>query len=158
MPKITALIHTHEDADAQRLARTLDSLRPCDEVLVINYAGDAVDKAVRDHGGKCKPAVPGVSPGTYLVDARNDWILCLLPGESLSEGVEASLFEWKGADHEDAAAFSVPLRADSDAGWKQLSPETRLVNRNKLNWTGELPPNDSQAQLLEGDLLRISNP
>jgi hypothetical protein len=55
MPKITALLHTHNDA--LRLGRALDSLRPCDEVLVI--ACYAVPIREQNHAGwqRCPPEV-----------------------------------------------------------------------------------------------------
>jgi hypothetical protein len=156
---MTALIHTHEGADAQRIARTLDSLRPCDEALVIDHGANAeVARVAREHGANLKQGVPGVSPGTYLVDARYDWILCLLPREALSEALEASLFQWKQADHEEERGFAIALREETAGQWRHLKPETRLVNRNKVNWTAELPPEDPKAERLEGDLLRFSTP
>jgi len=42
--------------------------------------------------------------------------------------------------------------------WKELAPETRLVNRDKINWTGDLPPTSSVLDQLEGDLLQFSSP
>ena len=43
---------------------------------------------------------PGVDRGAYSQDARNQWVLCLLPQEALAEELEASLFEWSEAEHE----------------------------------------------------------
>src|SRR5690242_11122498 len=106
MPKITAIIHTKNDA--LRIGRALDSLRACDEVLIVDHGSDDdTGKIAREHGSHVENAVPGVSHGTYLVDAKHDWILCLLPSESLSDGLEASLFEWKEKDPGDATGFAV---------------------------------------------------
>ncbi len=169
MPKITALIHTHNDAE--RIARVLESLRACDEVLVIDHgSSDDTAKIARDHGATVKEGVPGVNPGVYAMDARHDWILCVLPTESVGEGLEASLFEWKRAerhrpndkDKEEASAFapafSVHVREETGNGWKELPPETRLVNRRQINWPGHLPAPDPRAELLEGYLLRFGSP
>src|SRR5438270_3192746 len=82
MPKITALIHTcdHEHS----LGRALDSLRPCDEVIVVDHGSrDQSAKVARDHGARLIKGVQGVDHGAYAQDARNDWILCLLPSETL---------------------------------------------------------------------------
>src|SRR5947209_8569152 len=97
MPKITALIHTLNDA--LRLGRALDSLRPCDEVLIIDDSSeDDTVRIAHDNGAHLKQSIPGVTQGAYVMDAANDWILCLLPNEALSEELEASIQEWKNKD------------------------------------------------------------
>ncbi|MGB9105515.1 MAG: glycosyltransferase, partial [Terriglobales bacterium] len=101
MAKITALVHTHNDA--QRIGRALESLRACDEVLVVDHAStDDTVKLAREHGAVVKEGVPGVNPGTYAIDAGHDWILCMLPTDAVSEGLEASLFEWKARREENS--------------------------------------------------------
>ena len=157
MPKITAIIHTKNDA--RRIGRALESLRPCDEVLVVDHGSeDDTPKIVREHGAHLKGGVPGVSPGTYLVDAKNDWILTLLPNESLTEALEASLLEWKEKDPNNAFGFSVDVREECKEGWKSAGTQTRLVNRNKVNWISDLPPNEPDTEKLAGELLRFHNP
>jgi glycosyltransferase involved in cell wall biosynthesis len=157
MPKLTALIHTSNDE--LRLGRALDSLRACDQVIVVDHgSSDNTERVARDHGAEWKKGIPGVDRGAYAVDASNDWILCLSANESLSEPLEAALFEWKTKDHEDAVGFNLRLREESEHGWKNLDAETRLVNRRKINWTGNLPPTTSVNELLHGDLLRFSEP
>ncbi len=95
MPKITALLHTRNDA--LRLGRALDSLRPCDEVLIIDdNSDDDTVRVARANGAHIKTSTPGVTHGAYAMDASHDWILCLRPTEALSEELEASLLEWKG--------------------------------------------------------------
>src|ERR1035438_10611124 len=97
MPRITALLHTHNDAF--RLGRALDSLRPCDEVLVIDdRSEDDTSKVAREHGATLKSAVPGVTFGEYATHASHDWILCLRPHETLSDDLEAALFDWKSQE------------------------------------------------------------
>ncbi len=157
MPKITALIHTKNDA--QRIGRAIESLRPCDEVLIVDHGSeDETRHNARHHGATVITGVPGVDHGTYLVDARHDWILCLRASEALTEGLEAALFEWKEGDAGDVNGYSVPVRVEEENGWTTLPPETRLVNRNRLNWTTDLPPNDPKAPQLHGDLLRFRTP
>jgi hypothetical protein len=155
MPKISAIVHCH--AEGQKLARALETLRPCDEVLVIQYGTDEEsEKVARKFGATVKAAVPGVSPGTYLVDAENDWILCLMANESLSQALEASLLEWKRAEHESSDAFAVSLRSQNGGGqWRSEGTHTRLVNRSCVNWLSELPHDDDKATCLEGELLRL---
>jgi len=157
MPKITALIHTLNDG--LRIGRTLDSLRSCDQVLVIDHgSSDNTEKISRDHGATIKKGIPGVDRGTYSVDSSNDWILCLCANESLNEELEARLFEWKSQEHEDHAGFNMRIRTESDAGWKVLDPETRLVNKCRINWTGDLPPTTSVNDEIKGYILKFKSP
>lgn len=150
MPAITALIHTRNDA--LRIGRALESLRPCDELLVIDHgSADHTVKLAREHGAR----VLGTAAGP--VDAAHDWLLCLRPSESLTEALEASLFEWKQSDP-GAAAFAVAVREEVEGGWRSAPPETRLVDRRRLTWSGPLPPSDSAAALLRGDLMRFRHP
>jgi hypothetical protein len=157
MPKLTALLHCHNQA--QQLARALETLRACDQVLVIDHdANSDVERVVRDYGATIKVGVPGVSLGTYLVDAANDWIICVKPTETLSEELEASLLEWKQQEHETNKTFAISVRAQQNGGWKPAGRHTRLVNRTHVNWTTELPPDSEGAEVLQGDLLELETP
>jgi len=96
-----------------------------------------------------------------LVYARHDWILYLLPSESLSEGLQASLYEWKLYESEDVrhiTACSVFVRLETDLGWKEQPPNTRLVPKHWSHWNGNLPADDLRSMLLQGDLLRFEWP
>jgi hypothetical protein len=155
MPSFTALIHART-ADEQPLGRLLETLRPCDEVLVVNLdQSNAISDVARQYGANLKQGVPGVAPGAYVMDAKHDWILALLPSESLTEGLEASLFEWKDEDHDAGQTFALTVREESANGWTVHEPHTRLVNRTRVNWIGDLPKNETTSRVLEGDLLRF---
>jgi glycosyltransferase involved in cell wall biosynthesis len=158
MPKFTALLRTHNHA--QHLPRVLHSLRPCDEVLVIDDASeDDTAKIARDHGAVFKLAIPGVSPGAYALDAEHDWILCLRPNESLSDDLEAALFEWKElVPQENTICYSVPIREAKGGAWLECPPEVRLIDRTRINWIGEMPPPQDDCVLLSGDLLSFQDP
>ncbi len=153
--KITALIHACDNE--RSLGRALDSLRPCDEVIVVDHSSrDETVKIAREHGARVISGVPGVDRGAYAQDARNLWILCLLPQEALDEELEASLCEWIEEEHAEAQmGFNVAIREQNGAGWKPLQPEMRLANRKQINWTGDLPPVNPNAPKLVGDILRI---
>lgn len=158
MPKITALLHTHNDA--LRLGRALDSLRPCDEVLIIDdNSDDDTTRVAHENGASVKGAIPGVAQGAYAMDASHDWVLCLLPNEALSEELEASLLEWKQRDPEETlTCCKMQVREQNGTGWNALDPEVRLINRKLLNWVGDLPPSRHCDITLKGDLLRFNNP
>jgi cellulose synthase/poly-beta-1,6-N-acetylglucosamine synthase-like glycosyltransferase len=152
MPRLTALIHTHNDE--LRLGRALESLRPCDELLVFDDGSrDGTAAVAREYGARVLSAM-----GTGLAGAQFDWILCLLPSEALSEALEASLFEWKLTEHAAAHAFSMAVREQDGDKWLTHPATTRLLNRQARSWTSPLPPDDLQAQILAGDLLRFQQP
>ncbi len=158
MPKITALLHTHNDA--LRLGRALQSLRACDEVVVIDDSSeDETQRIARENGAIVKTAVPGVTPGAYAIDTSHEWILCLRPDESLSDDLEASLFEWKQQDpDENVTCYQLRIREENKNGWHERPPEARLVNRNRVNWVGDMPPNQGCDSMLNGAVLRFRNP
>jgi glycosyltransferase involved in cell wall biosynthesis len=155
MPKISALIHVCDDE--RRLGRVLDSLRPCDEVVVVDHGSkDESIKVAREHGARIIKGVHGVSRGAYSQDASHDWILCLLPTEALGEEFEASLLEWKQSEPaKDGLGYNVQVREQNGTAWNPLTPEMRLVNRKQINWIGDLPPDAPAAPALPGHILRI---
>jgi glycosyltransferase involved in cell wall biosynthesis len=155
MPALTALLHTSNDA--RRIGRALDSLRACDELLVIDHAStDATLRIAREHGARVQLAAADGDSGAR--HAANDWLLCLLPAEALSESLEATLLEWKQEDPGNAVAYALALRQETVNGWQHCGPEVRLVDRRKLSWTGPLPPQREDAPSLCGDLLRFADP
>ena len=158
MPAISALLHTANDA--MRLGRALETLRPCDEILVVDHgSNDMTLHIAREYGAHILAA--GVSSVDYLQAARNDWILCLEPREALTEGLEASLYEWKSRlpSQVTGMAFSVFLREETVEGWLSLpSPQTRLVSRGWNRWDGHLPADQPSTIALEGELLRFRLP
>jgi len=159
MPKITAILHANNDG--LRIGRALDSLRPCDEIIVIDHdSTDDTAKVARKHGASVKKGLPGVEPGAYVIDARHDWILCLYPNEALSESLEASLLEFKDRSDADeqATCYNVAVREEAGSSWRTLPSETRLANRNRLNWTTQIPPRMDEAPSLAGELMRFEEP
>ena len=152
MPRLTALICTHNDEP--RLGRALESLRPCDELLIFDEnSHDHTAMIAREHGARFLPAADA-----KLSQATHDWILCLLPTEALSEGLEASLFEWKLEEYDEGCAFAMTVREEAGTNWIAHPATTRLLNRLARRWSGPLPPDDAGARILAGDLLRFREP
>lgn len=158
MPPVTALLHTENDA--LRLGRALETLRPCNEIIIVDHGSrDSTIRIAREYGARILPFKPQTSPGYYLQSAHCDWILCLDPHESLTEGLEATLLEWKSEAEVRAPAFSVFLREEAPDGWvENPTPQTRLVPRSWTAWQGLLPKPDASAVALEGQLQRFLLP
>ncbi|HKI25430.1 MAG TPA: hypothetical protein VKA07_03850 [Candidatus Sulfotelmatobacter sp.] len=165
MPPITALLHTENDA--LRLGRCLETLYPCDEILVVDHGSrDLTIRVACEYGAKVLTAEQGASPDTYLQSAylqsvRPGWVLCLDPRESLTEGLAASLFEWKllPSGSLSAAAFSVFLRQETADGWVDIpAPQVRLVPSSWKRWERTFPAPDPSAWALEGELLHFVLP
>jgi len=162
MPPITALLHTTNDA--LRLGRTLETLLPCAEILVVDHdSTDATRSVARAYGARIVADSHGTA-NHYLDLARHDWILCMQPGESISEGLQASLFEWSmqpdrgvGNDVGGPPAFSVFVREQTGERWLRFpAPETRLIPRDWPRWRKHLPAPEPSASALEGELLRFA--
>ena len=162
MPPITALLHTANDA--LRLGRTLEMLLPCSEILIVDHhSADATGRVARQYGARIFCAGSPEIANLYLDLARHDWILCMKPGESINENLQASLFEWSalpdGSDTADHPGFSVRVREQTGEHWLELpAPETRLIPRGWTLWAGHLPATTPSAVPLAGDLLRFTFP
>jgi glycosyltransferase involved in cell wall biosynthesis len=158
MPPISAIVHTHNDE--LRIGRLLQTLPPCDEILIIDHGStDLTLRIAREYAARIFPAER--SPADQLRHACNEWLLCLRPNESLSEGLEATLFEWRQrskAEVQSVFAAAIVPRTETPSGWTQTLPETRLVPKTWPQWQGQLPAHDPQAIVLQGDLLRFSLP
>lgn len=157
MPSITAIVHTNNDA--LRLGRLLETLYPCDDIVVVDHESeDGTLTVARDYGATILGAKPGATPATYLKPQSPGWILCLEAREALSESLAASLFEWK-SEAIRGDAFSVFLREETAEGWiEHPSAQTRLVPAAWDHWSGRFPALDASAVSLEGDLLRFAFP
>jgi glycosyltransferase involved in cell wall biosynthesis len=159
MPPITALLHTMNDA--LRLGRTLETLFPCTEILIVDHnSADATRRIARQYGARLVPADGDARTAHYLDLARHDWIFCLQPGESITEGLQASLFEWSTEPSPrgvGGVGLSVFVREQTIDGWLNLpSPETRLIPRGWTAWNGRLPAPQPSAVPLKGELLRFA--
>jgi glycosyltransferase involved in cell wall biosynthesis len=112
MPPFTALLHTENDA--LRLGRALETLFPCSEVLVIDHHSvDATLRVAREYGARIVLADDGATTRRYSGLAHYEWVFCLDAAESITEALQASLFEWSLLPASAVAgtpAFSVSVR------------------------------------------------
>jgi len=160
MPPLTALLHTINDA--LRLGRALEMLLPCSELLIVDHRStDGTLRVAREYGARIVPA-DSRAAANYLDLARHEWILCLDPSESITEGLQATLFEWSSLPAHSVcgtSGFSVLVREQIAETWRHhLAPETRLVPRNWNLWNESLPAHDPSSVTLEGELLRLPFP
>jgi len=94
MPALTALLHTNNDA--LRLGRCLETLYPCDHILIVDHhSQDATVRIALEYGAQVTNVSSGTSVDHYAQSAAPGWILALDPRESLTEGLAATLFELK---------------------------------------------------------------
>jgi hypothetical protein len=159
MRRITALLHTENDA--LRLGRALETLYPCDEILILDHhSRDATCRVAREYGARIVTVANGTLTSSCLHLASYEWIFCLQPTESISEGLQASLYEWKSLPEGSltATAFSVLTREETTTGWvAHPVPETRLVPRQWNSWGGLIPNLEPASELLHGELLRFAS-
>jgi glycosyltransferase involved in cell wall biosynthesis len=159
MPLITAILHTCNDE--LRLGRALQTLLPCDQILIIDHgSSDATLRIAREYAASIR-IVTEEAPADLLHFARHAWVLVLQASESVSEPLEAALFEWKfspPSDLDGIPAFSIVVREQTYAGWITHPPATRLVRRTWHRWEGPVPANHRQAKVLPGELLRFRRP
>jgi glycosyltransferase involved in cell wall biosynthesis len=160
MPPITALLHTANDE--RRLGRALETLFPCTEILVVDRSStDQTARLARKYGARVVPANRGTATGAHLNLARNNWVLCLTPSESITESLQATLLEWSSLPDAgvNGNSFRLSVREQIDDMWQTPSKsETRLVPRHWSLWSGLLPTNDPLSMPLEGELMRFAFP
>ncbi|HWR35493.1 MAG TPA: hypothetical protein VN622_06450 [Clostridia bacterium] len=154
MPKLTVLVHTKNNAKS--LGQLLDALKFCNDLLVID--DDSEDRTVRiacKHHARVKKAIPGVTAGAYAMDSFHPWVLVVRPDEMPNEELIRALKQWKAEKKQDEiSGYAIAVREQRDGNWNNCGAQMRLVNRLKINWTGELPPDSSVAGRMPGELLR----
>ncbi|HST10882.1 MAG TPA: glycosyltransferase [Terriglobales bacterium] len=159
MPPITAILQTYNDA--LHLGRALESLRPCDEILIVDQGStDATLRVAREYGAVIRNSSVQPSLPEFVTFARNEWIFCILPTETMTETLEASLFEWKLYTADEVAevpSCSVVVKAEAKNPRDPAITSTRLVPRSWALWDGPLPRPDPRSRLLEGELLRFQS-
>jgi glycosyltransferase involved in cell wall biosynthesis len=161
MLSLTALLHTRNDA--LRLGRCLETVYPCDEIVVIDHgSSDRTLHVAREYGARViRVASEAEGPTDVKRLVSTEWVICLDPRESLSEALAASLFEWKWNQAVDVnqTAYALLLRGENEQGWiEHPEPQTRLVPANWNQWNGRFPTSQPSLPALEGKLLRFAFP
>jgi hypothetical protein len=161
MPSFTALLHTANAA--LTLGRALETLLPCSEILIVDHRStDGTIRIARQYGARVVAADSGVEAKFYLEEARHNWIFCLDPWESMTEGLQASLFEWGSLpafDERKMRSFSAFVREQRAGTWQNHDiPESRLIPRSWARWSGLMPADDPSSIALKGDLIRPNYP
>ncbi len=140
--KITATIITLNEE--RHIARSIESLRCCDEILVVDSG--SVDRTTALASKLGARVVESPWPGyaaqkNFAAEqARHDWILSIDADEALSESLEGEIWNLKkkGPGYD---AYTMPRLAQYlgrwilHCGWYP-DRKVRLYHRAKANWTG----------------------
>jgi glycosyltransferase involved in cell wall biosynthesis len=164
--KITATIITHNEE--RNLPRAIESLRCADEILVVDSgSSDRTIEIAEKLGAKIIDSPwPGYAKQKNLAAERaeNDWILSLDADESLSEALEAEIWQLKknGPRHD---AYTMPRLARylgrwiNHSGWHP-DRKIRLYHRAKATWTGDFVHESVKVEgtlgHMEGNLLHFT--
>jgi glycosyltransferase involved in cell wall biosynthesis len=141
--KISATIITCDEE--RNIARAIESLRCCDEILVVDSG--SVDRTVEIAAGLGARVIESPWPGyakqknLAASKASYDWIFSLDADEALSEALEAEIWQLKknGPGYD---AYTMPRMAQYLGRWILHSGwypdrKVRLYDRRKAHWVGE---------------------
>jgi glycosyltransferase involved in cell wall biosynthesis len=164
--KISATIITQNEE--RNLPRAIESLRCCDEILVVDSGStDRTVEIAEKYGARVLEANWRGYAGqkNYASDeAAHDWVLSIDADEALSEDLEAEMWQIKknGPQYD---AYTVPRMAQYLGRWILHSgwyPERkiRLFDRRKAKWVGqfvhESVVSSGRVGALEGNLLHYT--
>jgi glycosyltransferase involved in cell wall biosynthesis len=141
--KISATIITFNEE--RTIARVIESLRCCDEILVLDSGSTdrTVDIATKFGARVVEASWHGFAAQKNIAAelAVNDWILSLDADESLSEALEAEIWQIKKAGPQ-FDGYTMPRLAQYLGRWILHSGwypdrKVRLFDRRKARWVGE---------------------
>lgn len=158
MMKISATIITCDEE--RNIARAIESLRCCDEILVVDSGSTdrTVEIAEKLGARVIESPWPGYAKQKNLAAAKasHDWIFSLDADEALSEALEAEIWQLKknGPDHD---GYTVPRMAQYLGRWILHSGwypdrKVRLYDRRKATWVGEYVHESVRVQGSRGHL------
>jgi glycosyltransferase involved in cell wall biosynthesis len=164
--KISATIITYNEE--RNIARAMESLRCCDEIVVVDSgSSDRTCALAEKLGAKVIDSPwPGYAKQKNLAaeKAANDWILSLDADEALSEDLEAELWHIKKNGPE-FDAYTMPRIAQYLGKWIRHGGwypdrKVRLYHREKATWVGEFVHESVQTSgsvgRLEGQILHYT--
>ena len=164
--KISAAIITFNEE--RNIARVIESLRCCDEILVLDSgSNDRTVEIARKLGARVEEASwHGYAAQKNIAAelAANDWILSLDADESLSEALEAEIWHIKKSGPE-YAGYTMPRLAQYLGRWILHSGwypdrKIRFFDRRKARWVGEFVHEsvkvDGPVGHLESNLLHFT--
>ncbi len=141
--KISATIIAYNEE--RNIARAIESLRCVDEIVVVDSGStDRTVELAQNLGARViESPWPGYAKQKNFAaeQAANDWILSLDADESLSEALEAEIWQWKKREPE-RDAYTMPRMAQYLGRWIHHSGwypdrKVRLYHRKKAYWEGE---------------------
>jgi glycosyltransferase involved in cell wall biosynthesis len=164
--KITATIITLNEE--RHIARAIESLRCCDEIVVIDSgSADRTTELAENLGARVieSPWRGYAGQKNWAAERANyDWILSLDADEALSEGLEGEIWNLKknGPKYD---AYTMPRLAQYlgrwilHCGWYP-DRKVRLYNRHKASWVGDFVHESVQVRgrlgHLESNLLHFT--
>ena len=164
--KISATIITHNEE--RNLPRAIESLRCADEILVVDSgSSDRTLELAEKLGAKIIDSPwPGYAKQKNLAAERaeNDWILSLDADESLSEALEAEIWQLK-KNGPQFDAYTMPRLARYLGRWINHSGwypdrKIRLYHRAKATWVGDFVHESVKVEgtlgHMEGNLLHFT--
>lgn len=164
--KISATIITCNEE--RNLPRAIESLRCCDEILVVDSGStDRTTEIAERFGARVLEANWRGYAGqkNYASDeARHDWVLSIDADEALSEDLEGEIWALKKKGP-DCDAYTVPRLAQYLGRWILYSGwypdrKIRLFDRRKARWVGDYVHEsvicDGRVGQLAGNLLHYT--
>jgi len=140
--KISAAIITYNEE--RNIARALESLRCCDEIVVVDSGSTDRTVELATKLGARVLDVPWrgyAGQKNHAVECcQNDWVLSLDADEALSEALEAEIWQIK-KNGPDCDAYTMPRMAQYLGRWILHSGwypdrKVRLFDRRRAKWVG----------------------
>ncbi len=146
--------------EERKIARAIESLRCCDEIVVIDSGStDRTVEIARNLGARVVESPwPGYAKqkNAAAAEACHDWIFSLDADEALSEALEAEIWQLKksGPQYD---AYTMPRMAQYLGKWILHSGwypdrKVRLYDRRKARWVGEFVHESVQVDGTVGHL------